>query len=424
MIRFSCPKCKMALQASQAGATVGCPQCKFQMKVPSAAPVAQVAPQPAGWTPDCPGDVRASQGAPQRPPAAIPISTTSSPAPWYFTRDGKRYGPFTTARLKQLVGSGELLPTDLVWKEGMEGWAPANSLLQSLLPSVGPSAAATAKRVAGKATEATKERQAQDQPAKAVAGASQLGNSPPAPRKRGGTLQDAWHGLIGLLFIVGVVYLVYHGNKGSKDDSPDSDDHPRRPTTEFSGGKTGPLASFEETPPPITEALKNGDEVWLLEQWRDWTGTPEDGAKTALYVVFTGRTFKYAVKKNTGLPTFIKNKGSKSGTMKHLDIFWTLWSPGKSQDRFMTWHWSGQKSSDEEIRLSFEQEMGDAGLDPDMILTSSTTEQLVIRWNKGGREANWEADIKEITTSKVRGQTFVTPGKGHYRGFGTLLKSP
>jgi len=41
MIRFACPKCKIVLQAtaSQAGATVGCPRCKFQMKVPSAAAV-------------------------------------------------------------------------------------------------------------------------------------------------------------------------------------------------------------------------------------------------------------------------------------------------------------------------------------------------------------------------------------------------
>src|SRR5262249_60446929 len=98
MIRCSCPICQMVLQAAakQTGAAVACPQCKFQMQVPSAAPVAQGAPQPACPTPDCPGGVLASQGAPQRPPAAAPTSATSTVAPWYFPRDGKRYGPYTT----------------------------------------------------------------------------------------------------------------------------------------------------------------------------------------------------------------------------------------------------------------------------------------------------------------------------------------
>jgi phage FluMu protein Com len=130
MIRFSCPKCRMVLQAAveQAGATVGCPRCKFQMQVPSAAPVAKVAQQAAGPALDSPGDVRASQGVAQQPPAGAPASAAPAPAPWYFTRDGKKFGPYTAAQLKQYAGSGQLLPTDLLWKEGMEGWRPASTV--------------------------------------------------------------------------------------------------------------------------------------------------------------------------------------------------------------------------------------------------------------------------------------------------------
>src|SRR5262245_62536976 len=46
MIRFVCPKCKVALQASQAGATVACPRFKTQMLVP--APVAHIVPARRG----------------------------------------------------------------------------------------------------------------------------------------------------------------------------------------------------------------------------------------------------------------------------------------------------------------------------------------------------------------------------------------
>ena len=108
MLHFSCPKCQMVLQAAaeQAGATVACPRCKLQMQVPSAAPVAKIAPQPA----------------------AAPTPAAPAAAPWYFTRDGKKYGPYTAARLKEYAGSGQLLPTDLVWKEGMEGWKPASTV--------------------------------------------------------------------------------------------------------------------------------------------------------------------------------------------------------------------------------------------------------------------------------------------------------
>jgi hypothetical protein len=41
MIRLCCPKCEMIIQdaAEQGGATVACPRCNFQSKVPSAAAI-------------------------------------------------------------------------------------------------------------------------------------------------------------------------------------------------------------------------------------------------------------------------------------------------------------------------------------------------------------------------------------------------
>ncbi len=42
---------------------------------------------------------------------------------WYYSRDGSTVGPVSALELKHLASSGQLGPTDLVWKEGMrDGW--------------------------------------------------------------------------------------------------------------------------------------------------------------------------------------------------------------------------------------------------------------------------------------------------------------
>jgi len=46
---------------------------------------------------------------------------------WYYTQQGQQQGPVAAAQLKQLAVSGRLLPTDLVWKEGLANWVPASS---------------------------------------------------------------------------------------------------------------------------------------------------------------------------------------------------------------------------------------------------------------------------------------------------------
>jgi hypothetical protein len=46
---------------------------------------------------------------------------------WYYTRDGKAMDPVSEAELKKLAASGDLQPTDLVWKEGMPKWVRAGS---------------------------------------------------------------------------------------------------------------------------------------------------------------------------------------------------------------------------------------------------------------------------------------------------------
>ena len=47
---------------------------------------------------------------------------------WYYSQQGQRCGPVTSDQLKQLANSGQLQPTDLVWKTGMAQWVKAQTI--------------------------------------------------------------------------------------------------------------------------------------------------------------------------------------------------------------------------------------------------------------------------------------------------------
>jgi hypothetical protein len=47
---------------------------------------------------------------------------------WYYSKNGSKHGPVASAELKALARAGKLLPTDLIWKEGMSSWKPATKV--------------------------------------------------------------------------------------------------------------------------------------------------------------------------------------------------------------------------------------------------------------------------------------------------------
>ncbi len=117
MIQFSCPKCQKVLKApdEKAGVAVRCPQCKQQLTVPSPTSVS---------------------GKPETP-AILPPPPSPAEEQWYFTRNGQQQGAVTTEQLNQLAASGQLLPTDMVWKHGMQKWSQA-STINGLFPAATP----------------------------------------------------------------------------------------------------------------------------------------------------------------------------------------------------------------------------------------------------------------------------------------------
>jgi membrane protease subunit (stomatin/prohibitin family) len=60
-------------------------------------------------------------GAPPPPPPA------SSAARWSLALDGKTYGPYTDAALREMVKNGQVAPTTSAWHPGASGWAPLQS---------------------------------------------------------------------------------------------------------------------------------------------------------------------------------------------------------------------------------------------------------------------------------------------------------
>lgn len=49
---------------------------------------------------------------------------------WYFSKNGTQLGPITEEELSAKARSGEVQPTDLVWKEGMSDWRPLNQVAE------------------------------------------------------------------------------------------------------------------------------------------------------------------------------------------------------------------------------------------------------------------------------------------------------
>jgi hypothetical protein len=48
-----------------------------------------------------------------------------------ISRAGEQFGPYSEEDLRGYVGSGQVLPDDLAWTEGMADWLPVSQIFQS-----------------------------------------------------------------------------------------------------------------------------------------------------------------------------------------------------------------------------------------------------------------------------------------------------
>ncbi len=61
---------------------------------------------------------------------------------WFYAKHGKQEGPVDTVALQAKVRSGEVAPTDLVWKEGMASWTAAGDVFELAAAPAAPVAPA------------------------------------------------------------------------------------------------------------------------------------------------------------------------------------------------------------------------------------------------------------------------------------------
>ena len=60
---------------------------------------------------------------------------------WFYAKYGKQDGPVDLETLRAKLQSGELAPTDLVWKEGMPEWTAAETVADLTSASTAPTPA-------------------------------------------------------------------------------------------------------------------------------------------------------------------------------------------------------------------------------------------------------------------------------------------
>lgn len=60
--------------------------------------------------------------------AEAAVASAQQPIAWYLGREGQQFGPVNDVEFRRLFDSGQLLPTDLVWREGFAEWQPVSSL--------------------------------------------------------------------------------------------------------------------------------------------------------------------------------------------------------------------------------------------------------------------------------------------------------
>ena len=55
-------------------------------------------------------------------------------AQWFYQKDGRQNGPVETPALKQMALDGQLLPADLIWRDGLPQWVAASEV-KGLFPA-------------------------------------------------------------------------------------------------------------------------------------------------------------------------------------------------------------------------------------------------------------------------------------------------
>ncbi|WP_368184448.1 SPFH domain-containing protein [Aestuariibius sp. HNIBRBA575] len=73
-----------------------------------------------------------AQNAPQQQAAVAPMAPPPPPVEhvWHIAENGETKGPFSKARLAEMVGNGSLSRATFVWTQGQDGWKKAEDVIE------------------------------------------------------------------------------------------------------------------------------------------------------------------------------------------------------------------------------------------------------------------------------------------------------
>lgn len=84
---------------------------------------------------------------------AVPVETPPSHQ-WYYSQGGQSVGPVTETKLKQLLSTGTIKPSDAVWRQGLANWKAAETI-PGLVPQQLPPPPPTTKAVEATSGQST-----------------------------------------------------------------------------------------------------------------------------------------------------------------------------------------------------------------------------------------------------------------------------
>ncbi len=109
----ACPKCRARVRVPDdaVGKRAACPACRQVFQIEASATPIEAPAAPVEATPS--------------PPPPHPGPPQLQEKAWHVLLGGRQCGPFSTLELRGLAASSEIRRESLVWREGMQDWAPA-----------------------------------------------------------------------------------------------------------------------------------------------------------------------------------------------------------------------------------------------------------------------------------------------------------
>lgn len=302
MIRFLCPHCSSLLESPdhKAGKKVTCPKpgCGQRLQIPAIPAQAVPAARNRTVLGSLVGFLKPRSPKPSAQPAATEVTPDSHPLGpsqpiWFYSKDGKsKVGPVSAAELQALAQADELRPADMVWREGMPKWVPAEKIKGLFTVPAAGSPLPLATVASPSAVLAVAEAEGDGDLADPV-------SPPPPPGKKSRTGLIIGLSVGGGLLVVAIVLIIVLGGGGNRSISLGGDSAEQSylgdwVPVKYSSGRfvkiyrDGTALVWEDNEGKYAARFDNG----VLKVSTDFGEIAVQYLKSSDHLVFTGREYR------------------------------------------------------------------------------------------------------------------------------------